>query len=213
MGWNDALGWAGSAVLVWSLLQTRILRLRWWNLIGSVALIAFNTIARVWPMVGLNLVLAGINIYYLVTLTRSRHDEGRYAVVPVGVDDEFLAHFLRRHAADIAELNPGFQWHGPHDDRFASMIVAGDETVGAVIVRSDPADASVALVELDYVIPRYRDFTPGEFVFRRSRLFLDRGFRQILSPPRAVSPYYEKIGFRPTADGSAYVLDVVDASP
>jgi hypothetical protein len=213
MGWNDALGWAGSAVLVWSLLQTRILRLRWWNLIGSVALIAFNTIARVWPMVGLNLVLAGINIYYLVTLTRSRHDEGRYAVVPVGVDDEFLAHFLRRHAADIAALNPGFQWHGLDDDRFASMIVAGDETVGAVIVRSDPADASVALVELDYVIPRYRDFTPGEFVFRRSRLFLDRGFRQILSPPKAVSPYYEKIGFRPTADGSAYVLDVVDASP
>jgi hypothetical protein len=213
MGWNDALGWAGSAVLVWSLLQTRILRLRWWNLIGSVALIAFNTIARVWPMVGLNLVLAGINIYYLVTLTRSRHDEGRYAVVPVGVDDEFLAHFLRQHAADIAEFNPGFRWHGPGDDRFASMIVAGDETVGAVIVRTDPAETSVALVELDYVIPRYRDFTPGEFVFRRSRMFLDRGFRKILSPPNAQSPYYEKIGFRRTPDGSAYVLDVADASP
>ena len=34
----------------------------------------------------------------------------------------------------------------------------------------------VARVELDYVTPKYRDFTPGEFVYRQSGLFGRRGF-------------------------------------
>ena len=38
----DLVGWVGSAILVWSLLQTRVLRLRLINLVGSLILVAFN---------------------------------------------------------------------------------------------------------------------------------------------------------------------------
>jgi len=65
MEWLDLVGWAGSALLVWSLLQTRILRLRVINLIGSLVLVFFNGALRVWPMVGLNVVLSVINVFYL----------------------------------------------------------------------------------------------------------------------------------------------------
>jgi len=82
--------------------QTRILRLRWWNLVGCIVLIVFNSVLHVWPGVGLNVVLAAINIYYLVTLTRGRHDDRRYAVVPIGVDDGFLARHLGRVATSAA---------------------------------------------------------------------------------------------------------------
>jgi hypothetical protein len=224
VSWWDVIGWAGSALLVWSLLQARILRLRAINLAGCAVLITYNSALRVWPMVGLNVALAVINVYYLRKLLATRHDDRAYQVVEVGVDDDFLAHVLRVHAADIARFNPGFAapgtgpgdapGTGPGDapgtgaGRCAFLVVSGDEVVGAVLVRD--AGDGVARVELDYVTPRFRDFTPGEFVYRRSRLFTARGFRRVLTPPGMVAPYYPRLGFRP--HGEEYLLDL-EAEP
>ncbi|HEX6686592.1 MAG TPA: hypothetical protein VF062_27720 [Candidatus Limnocylindrales bacterium] len=201
MSWLDALGWAGSVVLVWSLLQARILRLRVLNLIGSLILLVFNALIEVWPMVALNTVLAGINIFYLVRLVRTRHDENTYAVVEVDARDKLLRHMLDVHAADIAAFFPGFRWN---PDRLAFVVMRDDETVGVVLVRD--AGDGVAQVELDYVTQRFRDFTPGEFVYKRSKLFTERGFRKVVTPHGMVAPYYGRLGFR--REGDAFVLDL-----
>jgi hypothetical protein len=201
--WLDLVGWAGSALLVWSLLQTRILRLRLLNLLGCLVLIFFNGALRVWPMVGLNVVLAVINLVYLRKLLATRHDERAYQVVEVGTDDEYLVHVLRVHAADIARFNPGFRRDGG-PDRSAFLVVRGDETVGVVLVR--PVGDGAAQVDLDYVTKRFRDFTPGEFVYRRSRWFTDRGFTRVVTPPGMVAPYYPRLGFR--RENDVYVLDL-----
>ena len=63
---------------------------------------------RVWPMVGLNVVLAAINIYFLVTMSRQKHDARVYEILGVGGDDDYLRHVLRVHEADIRAFNPGF---------------------------------------------------------------------------------------------------------
>lgn len=204
VNWLELVGWAGSALLVWSLLQTRILRLRALNLLGSVILIGYNAAVQVWPMVGLNVVLAVINLWYLRRMLATRHDEATYQVVRVGADDEFLAHTLRLHATDIARFNPGFRPQAAAAGHTAFLVVRGDEVVGVVLVRD--VGGGVAQVDLDYVTRRFRDFTPGEFVYRRSSLFADLGFRQVLSPPGMVAPYYHRVGFR--RDGDSYVLDV-----
>jgi hypothetical protein len=206
VGWLDIVGWAGSALLVWSLLQARILRLRALNLIGCLILIGYNAAIGVWPMVGLNVVLAVINVWYLGTMLATRHDERAYRVVEVGTDDEFLAHVLRVHADDIARFNPGFAWPGVGPGRSAYVVVRGDEVVGVVLVRAIGGD--VAQVELDYVTQRFRDFTPGEFVYRRSHLFTERGFRRVVTPPGMVTPYYDRLGFRRAGD--SYVLELTD---
>ena len=206
MIWIQTLGWVGSALLVWSLLQTRILRLRVWNLIGSVALIVFNVLVHVWPMVGLNVTLAAINVWYLNKLLRTRHDDGTFDVVEVSMADEFLGHLLRVHGADIAKFNPKFALDTAETHRTAYVIVSGDEAVGVVIIRPDAADASIANVDLDYVTPRFRDFTPGEFVYRRSSIFADHGFRRVVSPPGMVAPYYGRLGFR--REGESFVLTI-----
>jgi hypothetical protein len=205
--WLDIVGWTGSALLVWSLLQARVLRLRAINLIGSLVLIAYNGALRVWPMVGLNVTLALINLWYLRRLLTSRHDAAAYDVVEVGTDDEFLAHVLRVHATDIARFNPGYRRAAGGEGgvaRCAFLVLRADEVVGVVLARD--AGDGVAQVELDYVTPRFRDFTPGEFVYRRSQLFTDRGFRRVVTPPGMVSPYYPRLGFRRTGD--AYTLDL-----
>jgi hypothetical protein len=204
MGWWDVVGWAGSGLLVWSLLQARILRLRALNLVGCLVLIGYNTAVGVWPMVGLNVVLAVINLWYLRGMLATRHDEATYQVVEVGVRDAFLAHTLRVHAADIARFNPDLRWDPDRPGASAFLVVRAEEVVGVVLAHAEPD--GVAQVDLDYVTHRYRDLTPGEFVYRRSSLFTDRGFRRVVTPPGMVAPYYSRLGFRP--EQGRYVLDL-----
>ncbi|OJF14233.1 hypothetical protein [Couchioplanes caeruleus] len=202
MTWLDVIGWTGSALLVWSLLQSRLLRLRALNLVGCLVLIGFNAAVGVWPMVGLNVVLSVINVWYLTRMMMSRHDERAYRVAEVRPGDEVLAHVLALHHDDIVSFNPGFRADGG-DDRCALLVLNGDEIVGVVLFR---VAGDRAQVELDYVTQRYRDFTPGEFVYRRSDLFTQRGCRTVVTPPGMVSPYYDRLGFR--RDGDSYVLDL-----
>jgi hypothetical protein len=204
VSWLDALGWAGSALLIYSLMQARVLRFRVLNTVGCVVLIVFNALVGVWPMVGMNVVLAGINLWFIRRLLVERHDERAYDVLEVGLGDAYLQHFLRVHADDIRGFFPDADWTLPTPGRAAFLVEHGDETVGVVLVRD--AGDGVAQVELDYVTPRFRDFTPGEFVYRRSGLFRDRGFSRVLSPPGMVAPYYDRLGFRRVGDG--YALDV-----
>lgn len=204
MSWLDALGWAGSALLVYSLMQARVLRFRVLNLVASLILTVFNAVLGIVPMIALNAVLAGINAWFIVSLTRHRHDETAYEVLEVNQDDAYLRHVLRVHATDIRRFFPDVRWDDATASRSAFLIQRGDETVGVVMLR-DVGDG-VAQVELDYVTPRFRDFTPGEFVYKRSGLFHDRGFRRILSPPGMVAPYYDRLGFQ--RDGAGYRLDL-----
>ena len=74
MVWLEIIGWAGSALLIISLLQARMLRLRTLNLVASLILVGYNAALEVWPMVGMNAVVAVIDIYYIVKITRGTHD-------------------------------------------------------------------------------------------------------------------------------------------
>lgn len=201
--WLDILGWGGSALLVYSLLQSRVLRFRVLNLVACVVLVVFNALVEVWPMVGMNLVLCAINLWFIARLLRDRHREAAFEVLEVRPDDEYLRHVLRVHGADILEYQPDFLWDPGHEDNVAYLVQKGDETVGVVLIR---ADDDTARVLLDYVTPRFRDFSPGEFVWRRSGMLRDRGFTKVVTPPDMVAPYYDKIGFH--RQDRAFALDL-----
>ena len=217
MSWIDAVGWAGSALLIFSLLQARVLRLRVLNTIACIVLVFFNAVIEVWPMVAMNVMLAIINVYFIVKLVREQHDDAVFQVIEVDEDDSYLGHFVRTHREEIGHFFPRFFEAvttadgviDARDDRTAYLIASGDETVGAVVARD--AGDGVAQVELDYVTPKFRDFTPGEFVFRKSGLFRDRGFTTVLTPPGMVAPYYEKLGF--VREGSGWRLDLTSGVP
>jgi hypothetical protein len=204
MSWLDALGWFGSALLVFSLLQARILRLRVLNTIACGILTVFNALIGVWPMVAMNVVLAAINLWFIARMLREKGDANAFAVIEVEEDDAYFQHFLGVQRADIAKFNPGFSGVTESASRFAYLVLHGHETVGVVVVRD--AGGGVGQIELDYVTERYRDFTPGEFVWRHSGLFAGHGWRTVRTPDSMVGAYYEKLGFRP--DGAAWALDI-----
>jgi hypothetical protein len=69
--WREIVGWAGSALLIVSILQPTISRLRWLNLGASAMLMAYNLMLGSAPMVALNITLVAINCWYLFVYTRS----------------------------------------------------------------------------------------------------------------------------------------------
>lgn len=68
------LGWLGSALVVASLVQHDVRRLRQVNLAACVALAIFNMALGIVSMIALNIVLAGVNGYHLLrTGADARH--------------------------------------------------------------------------------------------------------------------------------------------
>ena len=205
--WLDVLGWGGSALLVFSLLQSRVLRFRVLNLVACVVLVVFNALVEVWPMVGMNVVLCAINLWFIVRLLQQRHDDAAFTVLQVRPDDTYLHHVLAVHGADIARHQPDLASVLASDvPDHAYLVQKGDETVGVVLLERDDADPATGRVLLDYVTPRFRDLSPGEFVWRHSDLLAGQGYTRVRTSPRMVAPYYDRVGF--TRDGDAWVLPV-----
>ena len=200
MSWLDALGWAGSALLIYSLLQARVLRFRALNLVASSVLVVFNALLGIWPMVAMNAVLAGINLWFIRRLLRSgttRAPTRCSRSAPPTRTSRTCSPCTARTSAGSSRGSPG----PVPDDRLTAFLVQhGDETVGVVLVRDAGRRGRPGRARLRHAaVP---DFTPGEFVYRRSGLFRDRGFRRVLTPPGMVAPYYDRLGFR--QDGDAY---------
>ena len=207
MPWWEVVGWAGSVIVVLSLMQARVWRFRVMNLVGAVLATAYNAVFGIWAFAAMNGAIAVIDVYWLWRLQRERGDEDVYAVVEVAPDDAYLRHVLEVHAADVARHRtvpaPDALAGGADGQELAFLVVRGDETVGVVLVR-DAGDGT-GVVVLDWVTPRFRDFTPGEFVYRHSDVFAAHGLRRLVvptTPPGSVG-YLERVGFR-QVDGRAW---------
>ena len=196
----DLVGWVSSALIVWSLMQARVLRFRWMNLAGATLATIVNALLGIWPFAAMNGIIAIIDVYWIWRLTSQRHDERAYQVVELGIDDAYLHHLLALKADDISRTHPSFEppsaGERPEDGRSAFLVLHGDETVSIVVVRD--AGGGVGEVEIEYATERFRDFTPGEFVYRRSGVFPAKGFStlRLVDDVAAERDYYARVGFR-----------------
>jgi hypothetical protein len=211
----DVIGWIGSAILVLSLAQTRVLRFRALNLFAAAILVVFNAAVAVWPMAAVNAVIAVVDAYVLIRLARARHDHRAYEVVPIGPGEPYLGYLLERNAKDIAAYNPGLApdvQRVRQDADLAFLTLNQGETVGVVLARRTQRPGEAELL-LDYVTPRFRDFTPGEFVFRADGPFPRLGVHRVLAPSgmREASAYLAAVGFRSGPDGPVLELPAVGA--
>jgi hypothetical protein len=206
----ELVGWIGSALVILSLAQARVLRFRVLNLAGALLATLYNALLGIWPFMAMNAIIAVIDLYWLRRLHRERHDPVAYSVVEVGPHDAYLAHVVASHLDDIHRFQPSYALPDGSEPRWAYLVQRDAETVGAVVVRD--AGEGTAVVELDYVAPRFRDFTPGEFVYRRSGMFAAQGIRRLVADGElgTQTEYLARVGFRP--DGAVWVRDVEPAA-
>lgn len=208
----EVIGWIGSVLVVVSLTQSQVLRFRWMNLTGSVVATFYNAVIEVWPFAAMNGAIAIINIYWLLRLHREASDPSVFKALVVSADNAYLRHVLDEHSADIQAHQPGFVADPTMSpgDRTTLLVVRGDEAVGVVAVR-DMGDG-MGEVELDWVKPRFRNFTPGQFVYQDSGALPATGFRTLTLTPHEVTDkeYLRRAGFH--EEGGRWVRELHPAA-
>ncbi|WP_062077280.1 hypothetical protein [Demequina globuliformis] len=203
----EIIGWTGSLLIVASLMQARVLKFRWMNFAGALIATIYNGIIEVWPFAFMNLAITIIDIYWLRRLYRERNDATVYRALPVSADDSYLQHVLAFHAEDIARHRADFRAL-PLDGerRTVFLLVNGDEAIGVVSL-TDAGDGT-GRIDLDWVKQRFRDFSPGEFVYKESSVLADAGFSRVEMPHSESldSTYLTKVGF--VREGDRWVRTV-----
>ncbi|MEZ5185179.1 MAG: hypothetical protein R2720_05490 [Candidatus Nanopelagicales bacterium] len=188
----EVFGWISSGLIVLSLAQARVWRFRIMNFAGAVIGTAYNAVLGIWPFAAMNAVISVIDAYWLVRLSREgKPESSAYQLLEVERDDAYLRHFLKVHANDTKRHFPEFDPTATSESTV--LVMRGDETVGVVVI-SDTSDRTARL-SLDYVTERFRDFSPGKFVYRDSGIFERLGVDRIQAPPTETD-YFQKMGFR-----------------
>lgn len=133
----EILGWVGSALVILSLAQARVLRFRMLNQVGAALAVGYNVALAICPLAVMNAIIAVIDLCWLRRLLTERHDPAACSVVAVAPTDGCLGHVLGVHLDDIRTFQPSYAVPSGDARRWAFLVQRDAETVGAVVVRDD----------------------------------------------------------------------------
>lgn len=192
MPWLEVLGYVASVLVAVSLMMSRILRLRLINLVGSLAFTVYGALIGAYPVAAVNGFICVINVFFLWKMLRARE---YFRILVIEPDSEYLRYFLSVHADDVRRFLPGFE-HAPRPGEL-TLFVLRDLVPAGLFIGQPRGDGSL-WVRLDYVIPSYRDFKIGRYLYgERADFFRERGIHTIVSP--AGTPgharYLRRMGF------------------
>lgn len=191
----EIVGYAASVLVAISLMMSSILKLRVINLVGSMAFVVYGALIGAYPVAVVNLLIVFINLYYLRQMLGSRE---YFKLLQVRPGAEYLRAFLDFHAAEIQRFLPGFAY--VPDQRLLVFFVLRDMVPAGLFIGERRGDGALRVM-LDFVIPQYRDFKTGRYLFRdQAHFFRAHGITEIVSA--AGSPthtaYLRRMGFAPT---------------
>jgi hypothetical protein len=197
----EIIGYAGSVLVAISLMMSAIVKLRIINLIGSLTFSIYGFIIGALPVGFLNGFIVLVNLYYLYEIFRTKEF---FEILEVGHNDKYLKYFLNFHLEDIRKFNPGFEFD-PNNTWESRFILRNSVPAGLVCM--EKKDSQSIGIKLDYVIPGYRDFKTGKYVF--NKLFSETGIKKIFadSNNKMHINYLKKMGFeKSTSSEGEYIL-------
>ncbi len=195
MPWIEIVGYAGSVLVAVSLTMRSLVRLRWLNLAGALAFTVYGVVTRTWPVLAVNGFIAVVNVFYLARMS-SRPDYFELLEIRDPAN-RYLRRFLDFHAADVRRFFPAF---APEAMEGATIVFILRDMLPAGLLVCRPADGETLRIELDYVVPRYRDLACGRWFYREwGPVFAANGFRRFLCCSRipAHVGYLRRLGFSP----------------
>ncbi|HEY3450621.1 MAG TPA: hypothetical protein VGK67_29970 [Myxococcales bacterium] len=171
--WQELVGYAASLLVAASLMLKSVARLRWVNLVGALCFASYGALVHAWPVLAVNLLIAGIDTWFLVQMYTRRDF---FTLLPIHGCDAFGRKFLRFHERDIRRFFPDFDPE-QMQDRPGFFVLRNMFPAGVFYYSS--AEGGDVAVRLDYVVPEYRDGRNAEFLFRiLNEQFSSRGARR-----------------------------------
>ncbi len=204
----QALGYFASALIVVSLMMRSLLKLRLLNLVGAGTMAIYGLVIQAYPVLILNALIVCIDIYYLQEMFMRKD---YFNLLAVRQDSKYLAYFLLHYAAEIRKFLPNFTY--PKGEELQVHFVLRNLVPAGLFIARRKDDCM--FIELDFVIPGYRDLKIGRFVFKPdSEFFWEAGIRFVYSYPGTPKHqgYLRKMGFQPhtTSDGRQLYRLLVD---
>lgn len=178
------IGYVASVVVAVSLTMSSIIKLRWYNLAGSAVFSFYGFAIGSLPVGLLNLFIVFINIYYLFSIYLRKD---AFKIISIKQDNPYLKYFLDFYHPEIIKFFPDF-------NSCKNTILEKRENPLSLLVLRNAAVAGIflgqirndeMLVDLDFVIPEYRDMKPGHFLFgKNAGYFKNKGINRIVSPAK-----------------------------
>ncbi len=192
----EVIGYLGSGLVILSLLQKSILRLRTIGLVASLTFLIYSVSIEAYPIAVVNIVAASIHLYYLRKLVRLKSEV--FTILRLRPDGRYLRYFLDFYEDDIAtRYQPDFVYE-PAPDVIAVFMLRDMVPAGLLVARLHGGSSFEVL--LDYVIPQYRDFKLANWLYSEdSGITRETGSRVAWTrvTTQDQRDYFTRIGFRP----------------
>lgn len=220
--WLEILGYLASLIVLISLLMSSIIKLRWINLLGSAIFSLYGFLLGTYPVGFMNLCISIIDIYYLVKIYSTKEQFTIFPIdtiapigteVPIGTDvpieysSKYFQLFMDFYQKDI-EKYAGTNTFDSKDPSVCICILRNLVPAGIFIASEE--DNKTLKVELDFVIPEYRDFKIGSFIYENNKnYFLEKGYSRLISYSSNAThiKYLKKMNFKEASEkGSTYFV-------
>lgn len=193
------IGFAASIIIALSMTMNSILKFRWINLAGATTFSIYGFLIGAYPVGLLNAFIVSVDVYYLVRIYSRKN---YFDILEIKSDNRYLMKFLDFHQLEIEKFFPGFVYK-PEMNSISFFVLRDTQVAGIFLAHRSGTDTMK--VGLDYVVPEYRDYRNGKFLYTGlQESFVSAGFRRAIA--ESISPKHEKylrrVGFVKAADGT-----------
>lgn len=187
----ELFGYFASALVVVSLMMKSLLKLRAISLLGSSCFIIYGILINAYPIVVMNVFILSINVYYLRQMLNRKE---YFNLLDVSPESAYLRYFLDFHRDDIHKLIPEYRFQP--DDKQLIIFVLRDMVPAGLFIGERREEGF--LVFLDYVIPAYRDYKIGRYLYQNSEFFATHEIDKLISKPNSDphEKYLHNMGFQ-----------------
>lgn len=195
----DWIGYIASGIIALSMTMNSIVKFRWVNLVGAGGFALYGLLIGAYPVLMLNGFIFFVDVYYLRRIYTKKH---LFDILEVRGDNKYLLKFIDFHNDDIQKFFPGFEYK-PEMNTVSFFVMRNMIVSGLFLAhRTDEHNLNVGL---DYVIPEYRDYKNGKYVYHRLKeRFQEEGYHKVVSNSTTSTHinYLKKLGFQETNTGT-----------
>jgi len=192
-------GYLASLCLIIALLVNNDLKFRWFNTFGNIFFIVYALVLNAVPVLITNVLLLGINAYYLFRVYRRQEN---FDMLSFKGDEKMAQKFIRFYQGDIASYFPSFT-PSVLQDNF-NFVVTRDLVIANMFSAKVLANGD-AVVALNYTLQKYRDYKVGTYIFEKEKDFMiANGVKRIVYtdvPNKNHRRFLKVMGFEETLIG------------
>lgn len=200
----ELIGYTASVLIAVSMMMSAVVKLRVVNMIGAATFTLYGVLIGSIPVAAMNAFIVVINVYFLIKIFRDRE---YFHLLEEDEASNYTQRFLEFYKDPIKIYQPAYEFD---QKRNFSLFVLRNMVPDGLIQGTVWADG-VLTIDLDFVIPRYRDFKIGRYLFRdKQDFFRSKKIRTIRTSAGNASHnnYLEKIGFRKTGNAGTHAYEL-----